>query len=426
MKQRLSRCFVRISQLLCKQMKLIEINATYGIGSTGRIVADLIDEAKFNNIDVGVAYQSTDREAEFGFKVGNPVDRAWHGLMTRVMGRQGYNSRGATKKLIKWLDGQKPDVVHLHNLHSNYINLELLFSYLAKQDIATVITLHDCWFFTGKCCHFVESNCERWQTGCHDCPRNKLDIKSLFFDASARVWEDKRRLYEAVPRLYTVGCSKWITELARKSILSSGNVLQIYNGVDTDVFKPTVTDFKKRYGIDGKFITLGAANKWLLPENKALLDAYIKTKKDDEALVLFGIDESEKRSVPENSGVVVLGYITDKADMAELFASADVFINPTHADTLPTVNMEAAACGTPVITYDVCGSPELVNDGVTGYVVPEGDVLGVLCAKTAVRDGKISRDACRNHALSNFDKNANYKKYIELFKEIYNGETDLC
>lgn len=399
-------------------MKLIEINATYGIGSTGTIVADLVAEAKLNNIDVGVAYQSTDRVADCGFKVGNRLDRAWHGLMTRVKGRQGYNSRGATKKLVKWLDNEKPDIVHLHNLHSNYINLEILLSYLAKRDIATVITLHDCWLFTGKCCHFVESGCDRWQTGCHDCPRNKLDIKSYFVDASARVWADKKRLYEAIPRLYTVGCSKWITALAEKSILSSGEVLQIYNGVDTEVFRPVTTDFKRRHGAEDKFVSVGAANKWLLPENRELFDTYLKTKKDDELLVLFGANEEQKRSVDGIDGVKALGYITNKADMAELFSAADVFINPTRADTLPTVNMEAAACGTPVITFDVCGSPELVRDGGTGYVVPEGDVMGILVAKEAVRGGKISRDACREHALSNFDKNENYKKYIELFKEI--------
>ena len=407
-------------------MKLIEINATYGIGSTGRIVADLIAEAKLNNIDVGVAYQSANRGEACSFKIGNHLDRLWHGLMTRVKGRQGYDSRGATKKLVKWLDAEKPDVVHLHNLHSNCVNIEILFSYLAKRDIATVITLHDCWFFTGKCFHFVESGCERWQTGCYDCPRNKLDIKSLFIDSSAKVWKDKKRLYEAIPRLYTVGCSKWITGLAEKSILSVGKVAQIYNGVDTDVFKPMNTDFKSRHGIDGKFIALGAANKWLLPENRELLEVYLKTKREDEALVLFGAKDDEKQAFSDIPGVTVLGYIGGKADMAEVFASADVFINPTRADTLPTVNMEAAACGTPVITYDVCGSPELVNDGITGYVVPEGDITGILLAKEAVRSGKIDRDACRNHALSSFDKNENYKKYIELFKEIVNGETDVC
>ena len=407
-------------------MKLIEINATYGIGSTGRIVADLETEAKLNNIDVGVVFQSADRAADRGFKMGNRLDRAWHGLMTRVTGRQGYNSKGATKKLVKWLDSEKPDVVHLHNLHSNCVNLKILLDYLAKRDIATVITLHDCWFFTGKCFHFVESGCDRWQSGCHDCPRNKLDIKSLFVDATARVWSDKKALYEKIPRLYTVGCSKWITGLAERSILSSGKVLQIYNGVDTDVFRPMDTDFRSRYGIEVKFVAVGAANKWLLPENRDLFESYLSARKEDEALVLFGASDEHKRAVADKPGVVAIDYFTDKADMAELFASADVFINPTHADTLPTVNMEATSCGTPVITYDVCGSSELVLDGVTGFVVPEGDVGGMLFAKEAVRDGKINRDNCREYALSHFDKRENYKKYIELFRAIYNGESDIC
>ena len=402
-------------------MKLIEINATYGIGSTGRIVADLMSEAELNNIDVGVAYQSADRTHERGFKVGGRIDRAFHGAMTRILGKQGYSSRRATKKLLSWLDGERPDIVHLHNLHSNFINLGMLLTYLAEHGIATVLTLHDCWFFTGKCFHFVESGCDRWQTGCHDCPRNKLDIKSLFFDASARVWHDKKALYEKIPRLYTVGCSKWITELARKSILSSGEILHIYNGVDTDRFAPRTSDLKERLGISDKFLIAGAANKWLLSENKALFDSFIRERREDEVLVLFGARAEHFAAVKDVEGVIPLGYL-NADEMAELFSAADVFVNPTHADTLPTVNMEAAACGTPVVTYDVCGSPELVVEGVTGYVVPEGDHVAMLDAARRVKSGEIDPAACRQHAVAHFDKNENYKAYIRLFKNIAEGE----
>ena len=402
-------------------MKLIEINATYGIGSTGRIVADLMSEAELNNIDVGVAYQSADRSHAHAFKVGCRLDRAYHGAMTRILGRQGYSSRRATKKLLAWLDSERPDVVHLHNLHSNFINLGMLLTYLSDRDIATVITLHDCWFFTGKCFHFVESGCDRWQTGCHDCPRNKLDIKSLFFDSSKKVWQDKKALYERIPRLYTVGCSRWITELAQKSILSSGEVLHIYNGVDTKGFSPRKTDFKERLGVSEKFILTGAANKWLLPENKELFDSFIRERREDEVLILFGSRAEHFAAVKGAEGVLPLGYL-NADEMAELFSAADVFVNPPHADTLPTVNMEAASCGTPVVTYDVCGSPELVVDGVTGYVVAEGDSLAMLDAVRRVRSRGIDPAACREHAVGHFDKNENYKAYIRLFKNIAEGE----
>lgn len=403
-------------------MKIVLINATYGFASTGSIVADLESAAKLNNIEVGVAYQSAEALPDLGFKIGSRFDRLWHGFMTRVKGKQGYESRRATRRLVAWLEREKPDVVHLHNLHSNYVNLEILLGYLARRDIATVLTLHDCWFFTGKCFHFVESDCDRWQTGCGNCPRRRLDIKSLFFDVSARVHSDKKRLFGAIPRLYTVGCSKWISSLAEKSLLASGEVLQIYNGIDTEIFKPSATDFKARYGIEGKFIVCGAANKWLLPENRPLLDAFLENRAEDELLLLFGAIAEHKRAVEGMGGVVALDYFAEKRQMAELFAASDVFVNPTHADTLPTVNMEAAACGTPVVTYDVCGSPELVRDGVSGFVVPEGDVGGMLEAIRRVRCGEIERTACREFAIDSFDKKENYKKYIELYEKIYSGE----
>ena len=404
-------------------MKIIEINATYGFASTGAIVKDIEKTAIEYSHTVGIAYQSAERSPSLGHKIGGIVGYKYHALMSRIDGRQGYASRMATRRLLRWLNREKPDIVHLHNLHSNYINLSLLLDFLAKEDIATVITLHDCWFFTGKCFHFVESNCNRWTTGCGDCPRNKLDVKSLFFDRTAKVYNDKKRLFEAIPRLYAVGCSDWICEQARHSMLSNRPVLRIYNGIDTGIFAPRSTDFKQRNQILGDFMIVGAANKWLLPENKELLDVFLSSRGSEDALVLFGADEEHKKFCEALDGVVALGYINSKNEMAELFSSADVFVNPTHADTLPTVNMESAACGTPVITYNVCGSPELVRDGVTGYIVPEGDTCGVMRSIGFVKEKKIKSEDCRAFALSLFDRDANYKRYVDLFEKIYNGET---
>lgn len=403
-------------------MKIIEINATYGFASTGSIVMDIEKTARENGHSVGVAYQKAEVKPENGIRVGGVLSYKLHAVLSRVAGRQGYASYFATKRLISWLERQKPDIVHLHNLHSNYINIPLLLAFLAKKDIATVLTLHDCWFFTGKCFHFVESHCDKWKKGCGDCPRNKLDIKSLFFDRTARVFKDKKRLFESIPRLSVVGCSDWISDMARQSLLSSKEITRIYNGIDTDLFAPKSTTFRKENNIGEGYVVLGAANKWLLPENLELFDKFLKTRDSDDLLVLFGADEDYRQLCKNKEGVILLGYINSKEEMANLFASADVFVNPTHADTLPTVNMEAASSGIPVVTYNVCGSPELVKNGVSGYVVEEGDIDGMLTAIRWCKAGKIKSADCRDFALANFDKNDNYKRYIELFERIYNGE----
>lgn len=400
--------------------RVLQINAVYGRGSTGRIVRDIEAMAEKHGIEAYVAYQMADKLPSRGYRIGSRLDWKLHALFTRVFGRQGYFSRRATKKLCRYIESVKPDVVHLHNLHANYINLGMLLTYLGQRDIATVLTLHDCWFFTGKCFHFVESGCERWKSGCGDCPRNKLDIKSLFTDCTARVHADKKRWFEKIPRLYTVGCSRWISELAKDSLLSSGKVTHIYNGIDTAKFSPRTTDLKSRLGIADKFMAVGAANKWLAPENMPLFDRFLDEREDDEVLVLFGATEEHRSVARGREGVVLLGY--QSADgMAELFSAADVFLNPTHADTLPTVNMEALSSGTPVVTYAVCGSPELVADGVTGYSVEEGDTAAMLRAMREIKAGGIDPEACRSYALAHFDKNENYKAYIDLYKNIIQG-----
>lgn len=402
-------------------MKVIEVNAIYGSRSTGRIVKDLCELLrKKGDIALAAAPMGISSSSE-GFQIGNRLDRKWHALTARLLGKQGYASILATKRFLKWLDQQKPDLVHLHNLHGNFVNLNLLFRYLAKKDIPTVITMHDCWYFTGKCFHYVESRCQRWKTGCHDCPRNKLDIPSFFFDQTKNVHRDKKNYLSAIPRLTVVGCSDWICKEAKQSFLNAKEIVRIYNGVDLSVFKPTENAFRKSHGLESQFIILGMANKWLLKENRATVERVLSSMGSDDVLVLVGCDQSQVDGFDRQKTIICVDYLADPNELADVYSSADVFVNLTLADTLPTVNMESLCCGTPVITYDSCGSAELVDQGITGYVVPQFDQSALIAALTEIRNHRIDRARCRSVAAERFEKNQNYQAYRQLFCYITKG-----
>lgn len=398
-------------------MKVIEINATYGYGSTGLIARDIGELLKKNGDEVRYAYQMGDCAPSEGHQIGSPADWKLHALYTRLLGKQGWLSIGATRKLLKYMDQEKPDLVHLHNLHANYINLPMLLKYLAKKNIATVVTLHDCWFLTGKCCHFVSAGCTRWKTGCGHCPKQKESPGSLFFDRSAEVAKVKRELFQNIKNLTVVGCSEWIADIAKESyVFQDCRVEQIYNGVDTDVFAPmNRQECKQKLGISAEYVMLGMANKWLDPKNRKVFETVAANLQGNESLVLVGCTDEQKKIMESYSRVTAVGFIKERKVLAEYYNAADAFVNLTFEDTLPTVNMEAASCGTPVITYDSCGSPELVKEGETGYIIPQLDSKALLNSWYKVREGEIKRSVCRQFGFEMFSKKERYKDYTALF-----------
>lgn len=402
-------------------MKILQINALYGNKSTGSIVKDIHSLLISRGVDSRVACVSatdmTDGVITLGYGVGSRL----HALMSRVNGGQGFYSRGKTRALLRALSKDKPDIIHIHNLHSNFINLPLLFEFAAKNGIPIMMTLHDAWYFTGKCYHFLDNGCDRWMRECHDCPKRGMDIPSIF-DRSREVFRKKAKAYSYV-ELHVVGCSRWITECAEKSpMLSHAEFHQIYNGVDSDVFNPEVEDLRAEIGLSG-FTVLTMANKWFDPKNEQTRDTVLSLLRERGGeLIIVGCNPEQAETYKGAEHIRCLGYITDRGYMARLYRSADVFLNMTLVDTLPTVNIESAMCGTPIVTYDSGGSGELVLDGVTGYVVKPLDAWGVAGALCAVMDGKIGRDDCSRFAIERFEKTKNYEKYLDLYGKIYESK----
>ena len=394
-------------------MRVLQINANFGFGSTGLIVKDIAEQSEKEGLEAFCAYQKTSTPVNNGYQIGNSLDWKLHGLFSRMFGRQGYYSSLATKRFLKYVAKINPDVIHLHNLHSNYINIDLLLKYIAKKDIPTIITLHDCWFFTGKCFHYADVPCDRYKTGCGSCPKKAAPPKSLFFDFSSQVLKKKIKRLLSIARLKIIGCSDWICEEAKNSMLKDCDISRIYNGIDTKIFRPKNSDsLRKKLGIKDEFLILGMANKWFLDQNLSMIE---KIKElPNIKLMLVGCSDKQLEILKEKyPWVLDVGFIKDRKELANYYSAADVFVNLTYADTLPTVNMESICCGTPVITFDSCGSPELVDEEC-GIVVKKGDADGIIAALNEAKEKDFSK--CAKIGREKFSKNKCYKEYIKEYK----------
>lgn len=400
-------------------MKVLQINAVYGIGSTGRIIEELDKALQVYGIESIIATTETTEQKDNIYIVGSRLGRKMHALFSRLTGKQGYFSRHATRKLLKWIDKEKPDIIHLHNLHANYIHLGKLLKYIAKKDIATVVTLHDCWFFTGKCTYYTQQECFKWKTGCYKCPRLKIDNKSWFFDCTSIVWKDKKRLFSAVPRLGVIGVSDWISNEGKASFLKEAKVIQkIYNWIDLSVFYPRTEDIRDKYGIPkDKFLIFCISAGWdkNAERFKDLMKLAKKLDNDTRIVLVGGI--SDEIELPSN--IIPLGYVNSTDELAKLYSQADVYVHLSHRDTFGKVIAEAMSCGTPAIVYNTTACPELIGEGC-GYVVETGNIEEVKnCIHKVKLSGKSNYSKkCTDFVKANFEKEQLIKATIELYDRL--------
>jgi len=398
-------------------MKVIQINSVCGVGSTGRIAVDISKKLNDEGIENHIFYGTGQSDYENGIKFGGTINLRIHQLGTRLLGKHGFYSKNATKKLVEKIKNIDPDIIHLHNIHGHYLNVEVLFEYLESSNKRVIWTLHDCWSFTGHCAYYDYVNCNKWQTECNNCPALREYPRSLIFDRSRESFKDKKRIFNSIEDLTLVTPSKWLAEETKKSFLSRYPVQVINNGIDLSNFKPSVGDFRKKCGIEGKFIVLGVAGVW---ERRKGLDYFIELAqkvKNDEVIVLVGLSQEQQNKLPKN--IIGISRTNSVKELAEVYSAADVFVNPTLEDNFPTTNLEALACGTPVITFDTGGSPEAVNEK-TGIVVEKGKINDLIDAIQIIKNNKKSKyyHHCVESAIKNYNKDYKYDDYIKLYKSI--------
>ena len=344
-------------------MKVVLINSVSGRGSTGKICVDIANEFIRNGDQVVIAYgwnPVPDQYKAISFKIGNPFSTYKAVFFSRLFDNDGFSCYHEPKKLLKFLDEYKPDLIWLHNLHGYYINVRLLFDWIrTNKNVAIKWTLHDCWSFTGHCAYFDFVGCEKWMNGCEKCPNKSKYPKSLLFDCSKKNYIKKKALFTSIEtkRMTLISPSNWLANLIHSSFLKQYEIVVKNNTIDTNVFRRVDSDIKAKYGIKNKRIILGVASVW---DNRKGLNDFLRLASivnSNYAIVLIGLNKNQIKKLPKN--IIGINKTENQNQIAEWYSSSTCFFLPTYEDNYPTVLLEAKACGCPTYSYDTGGCKEI-------------------------------------------------------------------
>ena len=393
-------------------MKTVQINATCGVGSTGKICVGISCVLTERNIENYILYSSKSNGYDLGIRCSDDRYVNFQAIKSRIFGNYGFNSKKATRRIIRELERIGLDIVHLHNIHGHDCDLELLFNYFRNKKIKLIWTFHDCWAFTGYCTYFDAVKCNKWKTSCGKCTKTRE--YSLILDRSDKLFERKKQLFRGLD-LTIVTPSQWLADIAGQSFLKDYPIHVINNGIDLNIFKPSESDFRKKHGLENKKIVLGVSFGW---DERKGLDVFIELSKrlpDTYKIVLVGIDGKVLALLPQN--ILSIRRTQNQSELAEIYTAADVFVIPTREENYPTVNMEALACGTPVLTFRTGGSPEMIDE-TCGSVVDCDDIDTM--EKEIIRictDKPYSEESCVRKSKE-FDQNQRFKEYVNLYERI--------
>lgn len=398
-------------------MRVFEINSV-SYGSTGRIMFQIANAVQSAG---GIAYTASSYTKPRGeqfpdtyYRIGGAIGKTVHIILAKLTGRHGCYSHYATLKLIRKIKKVQPDVIHLHNIHGWYLNWKMLFGYLKRAGIPVVWTLHDCWSFTGHCPHFIAIGCDKWKLGCDDCPLYK-SYPGCFFDDSKKQYALKKRCFTAVPNMTIVTPSQWLADLVKESYLKDYKTVVINNGIDLTKFKPRTSNFRNQYGLGNKVILLGVAFDWSQRKGIDVFKRLAEELPENYAIVLVGVSDAVAKDLPNR--IIPIACTQSQEELAEVYSVADLFVNPTLEDNFPTVNLEALACGTPVITYQTGGSPECLTMEC-GRVVPYRDYDALKRAILKMKNTKVSLSYFCVERAKEYGCEGTYKKYLNLYEHL--------
>jgi len=400
--------------------KLFQINITANWGSHGKITEGIGKIALANGWESHIAFGRWYNQSESElYHIGNMLDERLHGMSSRLFDNHGLMSAWPTIRLIKHIKKVNPDIIHLHNIHGYYLNYPILFKYLAECGKPVVWTLHDCWPYTGHCAHYMFAECNKWKSHCQHCPLLSNYPHSILFDRSYKNFQQKKEAFLAVDNLTIVPVSKWLETEIHESFLKSKSIQQIYNGIDTDLFKPTshIDSIKKKYQISpNQKIVLGVASNWYRKGMADFIQLRNKLPKDY-VIILVGVKKKDQQNLP--STIISIDRTENAKELIEIYSMSNVLFNPTWEDNFPTTIIEALACGTPVVTYKTGGCPEAISEE-TGYAIERGNIddaaksIEMICNKEKYCYSTV----CRERAVSHFNATERFQEYIDLYHSL--------
>lgn len=403
-----------------KKIKVLRITTEVNRSSIGRTTEQIGKLVLNEGWESFIAWGRADgNSASQKIRIGSKLSVYVHVLLTRLLDMHGYGSYFATKRFIKQVKKISPDIIHLHDIHGYYINHKVLFDYLKVAGIPVVWTHHDCWAFTGHCAHFAIVECEKWKTECCGCPQLKA-YPTSYYDGSRRNYIRKKALFTSLDNIYHVGVSKWICDELKHSFFKNHTISFIYNGIDTNKFKPCSVEgdsIRKKYGLGEGPLLIVVATAW--SKNKGLED-YLGLRRilDEKYTILFvGYPLDQIALLPK--GISGIPRTESIEELATLYSTSSIVLNLSHAESFGKSTAEGLACGVPGIVYNCTASPELV-DSETGIVVERGDLKGVVDAVETIMswDKQKTSEKCRQRACELFSIGNNWPKYIELYKQI--------
>lgn len=404
--------------------KILQINVCLNVLSIGRITEQIGQTIKDYGWESYVATYGPIRDSQSAvIRVTGHIERFLHRVINRFLDAQGFGSYFATWLLIRKINQIDPDVIHLQDIHDCWLNHPLLFNYIVKKQKPIVWTFHDCWAITGHCAYFDDANCEKWITGCNNCPlRNRFSL-----DLSKFNYKFKKNKYNEISKMVIVPVSYWLEDISSKSLLKNYPIQTIHNGIDLGKFKPTRgVSSKNADKKEGRISIIGVSANW--GKSKGF-EEFVQLGQDKRFIVvMIGVPNNMKALLPPS--VICIERTDSQEQLAEYYTEADVFVNPTYHDNFPTVNLEALACGTPIVTYRTGGSPEAICDR-NGNVLDERLGAVVECGnyealvKKIIKLGSVSPSYkeerskyCRDFAEKNYNKDKCYKSYIEIYKDL--------
>lgn len=399
-------------------MKVLQINSVCGVGSTGRIATDIHEVLTNEDYESYIAYgRAIFKDFNNAIKIGNKMDIYTHVAKTRILDKHGFGSKQATLDFIEKVKRINPDILHLHNIHGYYINIEVLFDYIKTENKPVVWTLHDCWGFTGHCSHFDYIGCNKWKTGCYECPQKREYPASFVLDSSESNYISKSEISNGVKKMTIVTPSDWLSKLVKQSFLKEYPVKVINNGINLNIFRPTNSNFILDHDLKDKFIILGVANVWNDRKGFNYFLDLAKKINSNQIIILVGLSKKQKRNLPSN--IIGICRTNSINELVKIYSSANVYVNLTLEDTFPTTNIEALASGIPIITFNTGGSTEVINKE-TGIIIEQGNINQLIkeINKIENADSEFNKTRLVEIANNQFNRVDKYREYLDLYKYI--------